>query len=65
MDQQSIIKNGTIMCLNFCKGNVVKFYYKERKHHEVNTVDCHSITSNGCKEISASYKCIMRIMKIT
>lgn len=57
MNQQSVIKDGTIMCLNFCKGNVVvKIYYKERKHHGVNTVDCHSITRNGCREISASCK---------
>lgn len=54
------------MCLNFCEGNVVvKFDNKERKHHGVNTVDCYSITSNGCREISASYESILRIMEIT
>lgn len=65
MEQQSSMNNGTIMHLNFCKGNsVVKLYYIEGKHHRASTVDCHSITSNGCMEISASYKSIKRIMEI-
>lgn len=41
----------------------MKLHYKERKHHGANTVACLSITSNGCREISASYKSITRIMK--